>query len=255
MSTYNLGRILPVFKGNWESSYNYFPLDVVLYNSSSYVAKSNIAAGGNNPSNNTNWQMIAASGELSGNLTPAQEQNIINSIINQAGFVSDSDYIHTDNNFSDTYKEAIDNIGDGSLTIAKNGVSLGSFTANQSGNNTINITVPTDILQLNGSSDIVHFNTYEEILGANPTINVLKSGFIYEATTPLTSLKIMSFDIDPTLKRTWVLPESYIFFKTDTGFNLAIVPTHYNTLPPSFEDNTDYMITTKGAVIDIKKLY
>ena len=257
MSTYNLGRILPVFKGNWESSYNYFPLDVVLYNGSSYVAKSNIPAGGNNPSNNTNWQIIAASGELSGNLTPTQEQAIIDSVVQQAGFIVDANYVHTDNNFTDTYKEAIDNIGNGTLTIARNNTNVGTYTANQSGNTTINISVPTDLYQLNGSSDLVYFQSHEYLNGSTASINPLKYNTIYEASTPLTNLKILAFSIDPNDKRTWIYPESYIFFKTGTGFTLDVIPTHYTTDVSSlpFEDNTDYMITVKGAIIDIKKLY
>ena len=175
----------------------------------------------------------------------------------QAGFIVDANYVHTDNNFTDTYKEAIDNIGNGTLTIARNNTNVGTYTANQSGNTTINISVPTDIYQLNGSSDLVYFQSHEYLNGSTASINPLKYNTIYEASTPLTNLKILAFSIDPNDKRTWIYPESYIFFKTGTGFTLDVIPTHYTTDVSSlpFEDNTDYMITVKGAIIDIKKLY
>lgn len=256
MSTYNLGRILPVFKGNWESSYNYFPLDVVLYQSSSYVAKSTISAGGNNPANNNNWQMIAASGELSGNLTPAQEQAIINSIVQQAGFIVDPDYTHTDNNFTDSYKDTIDNIGNGTLTIQKNGTEIGTFTANQNTGSIVNINVPTYVSQLQGSENLVSNQGYISLSGSSVIIDILKTNAIYETNTPLTSLRILAFQIDPSLISTWVYPETHIFFTTGTGFTLDTpARSKYTINPVVFEDNAEYMITVKGAVFDIKKLY
>lgn len=258
MSTYNLGRILPVFKGNWESSNNYFPLDVVLYSGSSYVAKSNISARGNNPANNNNWQMIAAAGEISGTLTPAQEQAIINAVIQQGGFVSDANYTHTDNNFTDSYKNAIDNIGNGTLTIQRNGSNVGTFTANQNTGSTINISVPTDLNQLTGTQGLLFQQDYDILYSPEPVIDLLKPNYFYDCDEPLTALTINSFETtNPNNRSTWIYPETHIFFLTYMGFELIVSPT--NCLfsgedMNSFEDNTYYLITIKGAMIDIKKL-
>ena len=255
MSTYNLGRILPVFRGTWEAAYNYFPLDVVLYNGSSYVAKSTISAGGNNPANNNNWQMIAAAGEISGTLTPAQEQAIINAVIQQGGFVSDNNYVHTDNNFSNTYKEAVDDIGNGTLTISRNNTPVGTFTANQSANTNVNITVPTSLNDLQDTGDLVHVKNYTTLSNAISVIDVLKPNTIYDASVPLTTLKILAFEVDPTSKSTWINPDSYIYFQTATNFNLDVTPTHYFVdSTPVFSDNTIYLIRVTGAVLEVKEL-
>lgn len=256
MAEFNLGRILPSFKGTWNNSITYSKLDIVLWAGSSWVAKQTTTNNEPSLTDTINWQLVAASGELSGNLTPAQEQAIINSIINQAGFVSDSNYIHTDNNFTDGYKTAIDNIGNGTLTIQRNSTNIGTFSANQSSSSIININVPTYINQLQGSEDIVLNENYISITGSTPIIDVLKTNAIYEATTPLTTLKIIAFQIDPSLISTWVYPETYIFFTTGTGFILYTpARSKYTINPVVFEDNADYMITVKGAVFDIKKLY
>lgn len=256
MSTYNLGRILPEFRGTWEAAYNYFPLDVVLYQGSSYVAKSTVTAGTGNPTTNTNnWQMIAAAGEISGTLTPEQQQAIINAVIQQGGFVSDSNYVHTDNNFSDTYKEAVDNIGNGTLTISCNNTQVGTFTANQSTNTNVNITVPTSLNDLQNTGDLVHTKNYVRLSSLNATIDVLKTNTIYDASVPLTSLKILAFEVDESDKSTWVNPDSFIYFTTGTNFNLYVTPSHYFVgSTPVFRDNTIYMIRVTGAVLEVKEL-
>ena len=38
MAVYNIGRILPIFKGTWNSSTSYNKLDVVYYSGNSYIA-------------------------------------------------------------------------------------------------------------------------------------------------------------------------------------------------------------------------
>ena len=86
-------------------------------------------------------------GELSPTLSPEQEASIIQQIENNSNFVIDANYVHTDNNFSNAYKSAIDNIGgnigDGTITIKRNGTVVGTFKTNDSGNTTINLQVPT----------------------------------------------------------------------------------------------------------------
>ena len=45
--------------------------------------------------------------------------------------------------------------GDGTLTIAVNGAAAGAFSANQAGNATVNIAVPTRTSQLTNDSDFI----------------------------------------------------------------------------------------------------
>lgn len=56
MASINLGRAGFVLRGTWSSSASYQPLDVVLYNGSSYAAR--IASTGVAPSNGSTWQEL-----------------------------------------------------------------------------------------------------------------------------------------------------------------------------------------------------
>lgn len=252
MAQFNLGRILPNFRGTWESSYNYFIMDIVYYNGSSYVAKSNINAGGNNPSINNNWQIIALKGELSGTLTPAQEQAIINAIMAQ-GVVIDANYNHTDNNYTNADKTAVENINYGVLTIKRNGTDIGTFTANQNGS--ININVPTNSSDLNDSATI---QRKEDIINnSNPNITLQVKANVCYVFDSLVNLDILSFDsIDITDKTTWNVPQSEIYFKVDAGFNFSYPAGTYfvNSSLPTWESGDEYQIIIKGGVIQINQI-
>lgn len=58
MATYNLGRILPIFKGIWDSTVNYKRMDIVLWNSNSWVAK-NDNVNSEPTDNSSDWLCIA----------------------------------------------------------------------------------------------------------------------------------------------------------------------------------------------------
>lgn len=58
MATYNLGRILPIFKGTWDDSIEYKRLDVVYWTTSSWVALSD-NSNSEPTENNNNWLCIA----------------------------------------------------------------------------------------------------------------------------------------------------------------------------------------------------
>lgn len=252
MATYNLGRILPYFRGTWESSYNYFIMDIVYYNGSSYVAKSNIEAGGNNPSINNNWQIIALKGELSGTLTPEQEQSIINSIMSQ-GVVIDSNYNHTDNNYTNADKNKVDNINYGTLTIKRNNVNIGTFTANQDGN--ININVPTNTTDLNDNTTIQRKEDSNN--NSNPNITLRVKANVCYVFDSLVSLDIAGFDsIDINDKTTWNVPQSEIYFKPDSDFTFNYQPGTYfiNDSIPVWSIGEEYQIIIKGGVIQINHI-
>ena len=53
---YNLGRVLPIFKGEYDNDEIYTNLDVVYYNGSSYVAKEETQ--GNLPTDTEYWQSV-----------------------------------------------------------------------------------------------------------------------------------------------------------------------------------------------------
>lgn len=107
MSIYNLGRVLPIFKGEYNPTETYENLDVVLYNGSSYVA---IDTTTNNPPTDENyWVIVAMAGTLSPEQIEYVEQQVIEYVQGQ-GYVIDENYTHTDNNFTNAEKAKLDNI-------------------------------------------------------------------------------------------------------------------------------------------------
>ena len=98
---------MPIFKGEYDNNTRYSNLDVVYYNGSSYVAKGDTK--GNLPTDDENWQPVAMAGVLSPEQIEEVEQQIIEYVQGQ-GYVIDSDYTHTDNNFTDAEKTKLDGI-------------------------------------------------------------------------------------------------------------------------------------------------
>lgn len=76
----NIGRILPIFKGQWDSSTTYSKLDVVLQDGSSWVAlraNTNVEP---NISHDSDWLMVASKGSWA-NFTPIEREELIQSLI------------------------------------------------------------------------------------------------------------------------------------------------------------------------------
>lgn len=76
----NIGRILPIFKGQWSSSSTYTKLDVVLQDGQSWVAlrtNSNVQ-----PTLNASadWLLMAAKGSWN-NFTEQEKEELIESLI------------------------------------------------------------------------------------------------------------------------------------------------------------------------------
>lgn len=58
-----IGRILPMFKGNWNERNTYQKLDIVFYNGSSYVSQYSNNTN-NNPSSSDRWQVMATGPDI-----------------------------------------------------------------------------------------------------------------------------------------------------------------------------------------------
>lgn len=223
MANFNLGRVLLLFKGDYIATTTYTQLDVVYYNGSSYVAKTTTR--GNAPDNTQYWQIMALKGELSPTLSPEQTASIISQIEEQAGFVRDNNYNHTDNNYTDQDRQALENIGNGTLTIQRNSTTLGTFDANQQNNNTININVPTGIHELAGSDLLRQKITYDEINNHFFQANPLKSGVFFYATQQLDTIDII--DLEYTNKRDGAgMEATYIEFESGAAGTTINIPPH-----------------------------
>ena len=59
----DLGRVIPIPKGNWDSTTTYKKLDYVLYNNSTYVSVTTINEPGILPTNTNYWKLFVAQGE------------------------------------------------------------------------------------------------------------------------------------------------------------------------------------------------
>ena len=78
--------------------------------------------------------------------------------------------VATSGNYNDlSNKPTIPSVGNGTLTIQKNGTSVGTFTANATANKTINITVPTKVSEL--TDDVVK-GKYLSLTGGTMTGNI-----------------------------------------------------------------------------------
>lgn len=134
MATYNLGRFILYPKGSYHPDAYYNFLDVVLYLGSSYVCKSNNVTG-IIPTNTTYWQLLAQAGQPT--MTEQQKQEII-ATLQASGVVIDSNY----NTFTAEEKTKLAGLtapNNGTLTLTFDGRRIGQFTANASGNTTVDV--------------------------------------------------------------------------------------------------------------------
>lgn len=260
---FNLGRVLPIFKGTYSSTANYVPLDIVYYNGSSYVCKQN--AQNVLPTNTSYWQIVALKGELSPTLLPAQVEAIIQQIESESNFVIDANYVHTDNNFSTTYKDAIDGlpeaIGDATITIQRNGVNVGTFTTNSTANKTINLQVPTQISDLSGDDTflkmpIVISNSTDDSIN----IPTLKQGVVYYYSTPVKAILINGLEYND-VRDSYKLQPTYIDFVTGESISDIKIP---NLLYCDFDPqkireyivpNAIYRMKIEHNILTITRLY
>lgn len=258
MATYNLGRFIPIFRGNYSPTYTYQYLDLIYYNGSTYVAKRtvrNITPVEIGRVDN-NWQIVALKGELSPTLSPTQIESIIEQISAQSGWVSDSQYNHTDNNFTNAYRDTLDNIGNAQITIQRNGINVGAFNTNQQNNQTINITVPTNVGELQGAGEFLLRPKIVEIEITDVVIDMLEDNTIYYCKNPIVALNIDNMPYNDILESCKYL-ESTIIFTTDSGFNFnynATYPLKWSDNQPQFADNKSYRLSFKHGVGKLEEI-
>ena len=207
---YDLGKIIPRIKGNYISLETYDVLDVVYYNGSSYICKQ-ANTRGKLPTNTTYWQIFALKGEMTTQLTPEQIAEIVQDVMAQ-GVVVDTDY----SAFKASTEAAIQTMpspGNGILTIKRNNATVGTFSANQSEDANINITVPTQLSQM---ADYIQFvasilmkGSVHERVVEETTFEKVEPGCLYTFEEPIGSLTIE--DLVPLVEVGNLLPARIIF--------------------------------------------
>lgn len=167
MAKYNLGRILPIFKGAYNANTQYEVLDIVYVDAGSYVAVQPVM--GIQPSDLTpEWQLVSRSADISG-----VEQAVI-AWVQQQGFVIDSTYVHTDNNLTDELKNKILNaITSGDLANYVQNSDLANVATSGDYNDLENKpTIPSDYVSYNQQT-----LTEEQKAQARSNIGAGSSGF------------------------------------------------------------------------------
>ena len=119
----------------YSSSYAYRVGDLVMYNGGLYRCIQAHSAGTANPGNTSYWSAIASAGDIPTKTSQLQ---------NDSGFVTSSSVptktsqLQNDSGFITA--SSLPTVNNGTLTIQQDGVTVGTFTANQSGNTTVNVT-------------------------------------------------------------------------------------------------------------------
>jgi hypothetical protein len=109
----NLGRVAPVFKGDWMWDVEYDVMDIVRHDEKSWVALENVE--NIEPGTNDEYWALVAEANISEEAL-ALIKDIARAQFNeQTYFVTDDDYHHTDYNFNDRYKDKMDRMMPSSL--------------------------------------------------------------------------------------------------------------------------------------------
>ena len=139
---------------SYSASYAYRAGDLVMYNGNLYRCIQAHAAGAAAPSNTAFWAAIASAGDIptktsqlqndSGFVTSASVPTKTSQLQNDSGFVTSASVptktsqLQNDSGFITA--SSLPTVNNGTLTIQQDGVTVGTFTANQSGNTTVNVT-------------------------------------------------------------------------------------------------------------------
>ena len=139
---------------SYSASYAYRAGDLVMYNGNLYRCIQAHAAGAAAPSNTAFWAAIASAGDIptktsqlqndSGFITSASVPTKTSQLQNDSGFVTSASVptktsqLQNDSGFITS--ASVPTVNNGTLTIQQDGVTVGTFTANQSGNTTVNVT-------------------------------------------------------------------------------------------------------------------
>lgn len=120
---------------SYSASYAYSVGDLVMYNGGLYRCIQTHSAGTAAPGNTSYWSAIASAGDIptktsqlqndSGFVTSASVPTKTSQLQNDSGFITSS---------------SLPTVNNGTLTIQQDGATVGTFTANQSGNTTVNLT-------------------------------------------------------------------------------------------------------------------
>lgn len=100
-----LGRVAPVYRGQYEEDTQYEALDVVEINGNSWVALESVE--NVVPGTNDKYWAPSSVGHVSPEAITLIVGIVKKNVEGLAGFVKDDNYVHTSNNFTDEYKAIV----------------------------------------------------------------------------------------------------------------------------------------------------
>ena len=159
-------------------------------------------------------------------------------------FINDLDTLATvakTGSYSDLKnKPTIPSVGNGTLTIQKNGTSAGTFTANATTNKTINITVPTKVSEL--TDDVVK-GKYLSLTGGTMTGNININN------KTITNLKTPTADTEAANKK-YVDDQIAANDHTINRFTFTATANQSTfTIPFNFEDSSALTVYYNGIMM------
>lgn len=254
---YNIGY-LPHPEGAHSSSNAYTPLAIVESGGKSYISKVSVPSG--IAITNTNYWQVFAEGT---GVTPQQLQEITaeveTTMLNQ-GFVQDSGY----STFKSDTQTALENItapGNGTLTIQKNGTTVSTFTANSSSNVTANISVPTNLSQLSGTSGLVYVqDIYTQNNKFSPSDDyesvaiekLPQNAIIITSGDHINDLKVLNYAYEINDLKC-LQYETLIYVTPKATFDIvAPSGTKFVNGIKTLNADKDYVITVRGYVWDVQ---
>lgn len=273
------GRVLPIFRGEYDAGRTYENPDIVLYRNSSYVAKQ-VTVGNPPPAHalaDDYWQMVArgiidadvsdstiefTEASERSNIKSGEKSNIIMGKIMK--FFTDLKDIAFSGRYSDlidapvslknpkaltftgavtgsydgsTAKSvAIPSVGNGTLTIQKNGTNIKTFTANQTGNVTANITVPTSASDVSAVPASKVLTTAEQINANTNSANVAGATAVKAMVNQINSNIQSINEIYVDKEVSWAAAFEEIARKHNAKYAIGILsyytPTHVLLTPP-----------------------
>ena len=120
---------------SYSASYAYRAGDLVMYNGFLYRCIQAHAAGTAAPGNTSYWSAVASAGDIPTKTSQLQNDS---DFVTSVSVPTKTSQLQNDSGFITS--SSLPTVNNGTLTIRQDGATVGTFTANQAGNTTVNLT-------------------------------------------------------------------------------------------------------------------
>lgn len=272
-----LGKVVPIARGTYNSSTQYAILDIVEYNGSSYIAKTNVQ--GQAPTNTTYWQLLAKQGDKPvykvDYLTDAEMAEIVNDIITDSTNTFNQNVTNKTTAFNNnaTDKTSAFNSNATSKTSDFNSNATSKTTAfnnnaiDKTSDYNTNASSTKDDFDRNASSKTTTFNdnatsktnsynsnANDKTTAFNDNASAKTTAFNENASEKTTEFNANAEALQEEVDRYKTL-ENALPHVTGVGTTLTIEDTANSPLWLELESNTYQYATTGSQLIDFSTLH